>query len=103
MSEGIVNLYTVFFLGMSVSLIVLEVVRLLPFDNYFKIILLVVLPLPVFCMALVLMFYGPASFRESAVAQYSPASLVKSFMSGAFWSVVLLGLLHAFLVMREEE
>ena len=103
MSEGTANLYTVFVMGMSVAWIVLEVVRRLPFDDYVKVVLLVILPLPLFGIGLVAVFLGPASFREAAAEQSSPASILKTFMSGAFWAVVILGLLHTFLFMREEE
>lgn len=103
MHDGMVNLYTAFILGISASWIVLEAVRLMPFDDYFKLILLVVLPIPPILMGLVIMTYGPSSFVEAAIEQNAPGILFKSFLKGTFWGLVMLGVIHTFLVMREEK
>ena len=103
MSEGVNNLYTSFVLGMSVTWLAIEIVRRMPLDDYFKVFLMVVLPLPAVLMGLVMMNYGPESFRESAVAQTAPKELVKSFFTGAFVIIVALGLFQTYLTMRDEE
>lgn len=76
---------------------------ILPFDDYFKNIMRIVLPIPPILMALVMIYYGPAAYQEAAIAQCKPGAVLKSFFSGAFGGLVLIGLINVWKCMREKE
>lgn len=103
MTENAIKVYTAFVLGISSTLGVLEIVRILPFEEYFKTILRVIMPIPPILIALVMVNYGPDSYRESAVAQCSPAEMFRVFLGGAFSGLLFLGVINVFRMLRDDE
>lgn len=97
------NLLLAFILGMSCTWGFLEFIRVLPFEEYFKTILRIVVPIPPVLIALVMLTQGAESTSAALTAQYSLTQILKTFIGGAFSGILVLGAIGVLRNMAEEE
>ena len=82
MSEHILKLLAAYAAGTAATAFIVQLVWLIPLENYLKHLLAWVLPLPVILIVLVMLYYGPQSFVEGDVLPNTSSGLIRFFLLG---------------------